>query len=58
MRSAGGRLRVTGVVMDKISMAPTGRRAFADRLQGRGGTLESLMVKLREKFAGVDGTSS
>lgn len=58
MRLAGGRLVVTDVVIDKISMALTEKRAFADWLQERGGTLEGLKGKLREKIARVDGTSS
>lgn len=58
MRLAGGRLVVTDVVIDKISMALTEKRAFADWLQERGGTLEGLMGKLREKIARVDGRSS
>jgi ABC-type transporter MlaC component len=58
MRMVGGRLVVTDVVIDKISMALTERRAFADWLHERGGTLEGLMGKLREKIARVNARSS
>jgi ABC-type transporter MlaC component len=49
---------VTDVVIDKISMALTEKRAFADWLHERGGTLEGLMGKLREKIARVNAKSS
>jgi ABC-type transporter MlaC component len=58
MRVIGGRLVVTDVVIDKISMALTEKRAFADWLHERGGTLEGLMGKLREKIAQVNARSS
>jgi ABC-type transporter MlaC component len=58
MRQVGGRLVVTDVVIDKISMALTEKRAFADWLHERGGTLEGLMGKLREKIARVNARSS
>jgi phospholipid transport system substrate-binding protein len=58
MRMVGGRLVVTDVVIDKISMALTEKRAFADWLHERGGTLEGLMGKLREKIARVNARSS
>jgi phospholipid transport system substrate-binding protein len=58
MQFAGDRLVVTDVVIDKISMALTEKRAFTEWLQERGGTLEGLMGKLREKITRVDGTSS
>jgi phospholipid transport system substrate-binding protein len=58
MRLVGGRLMVTDVVIDKISMALTEKRAFADWLHERGGTLEGLMGKLREKIARVNAKSS
>jgi ABC-type transporter MlaC component len=57
MRQVGGRLVVTDVVIDKISMALTEKRAFADWLHERGGTLEGLMGKLREKIARVNARS-
>jgi len=58
MRLIDGRLMVTDVVIDKISMALTERRAFADWLHERGGTLEGLMGKLRERIARINGRSS
>jgi ABC-type transporter MlaC component len=58
MRMIGGRLVVTDVVIDKISMALTEKRAFADWLHERGGTLDGLMGKLREKIARVNARSS
>jgi ABC-type transporter MlaC component len=58
MRVIGGRLMVTDVVIDKISMALTEKRAFADWMHERGGTLEGLMGKLREKIARVNAKSS
>jgi ABC-type transporter MlaC component len=58
MRLVGGRLMVTDVVIDKISLALTEKRAFADWLHERGGTLEGLMGKLREKIARVNAKSS
>jgi len=51
MRPNGGRLRVSDVVIDKISMALTEKRAFAEWLQEKGGTLEGLTGKLKEKIA-------
>jgi phospholipid transport system substrate-binding protein len=58
MRVIGGRLMVTDVVIDKISMALTEKRAFADWMHERGGTLEGLMGKLREKIARVNAKST
>lgn len=55
LHMVGGRLLVTDVVIDKISMALTEKRAFTNWIQERGGTLEGLMGKLREKIASVDG---
>jgi ABC-type transporter MlaC component len=52
--SAGGRLVVSDVVIDKISMALTEKRYFADWLKEKGGTLEGLTQKLKEKIAAVD----
>jgi ABC-type transporter MlaC component len=52
---AAGRLVVSDVVIDKISMALTEKRAFADWLKEKGGTLEGLTAKLKEKIAAVDG---
>jgi hypothetical protein len=46
------------VVIDKISMALTEKRAFAEWLHERGGTLEGLMGKLREQIARINGRSS
>jgi ABC-type transporter MlaC component len=54
LSSAGGRLVVSDVVIDKISMALTEKRAFADWLREKGGTLEGLTQKLKEKIAAVD----
>ncbi len=51
---AGERFVVSDVVIDKISMALTEKRAFADWLREKGGTLEGLTAKLREKIAAVD----
>ncbi len=51
---AGGRFVVSDVVIDKISMALTEKRAFTDWLQEKGGTLEGLTRKLKEKIADVD----
>jgi ABC-type transporter MlaC component len=58
MRLIDGRLMVTDVVIDKISMALTEKRAFAEWLHERGGTLEGLMGKLREQIARINGRSS
>ncbi len=54
LSNAGGRLVVSDVVIDKISMALTEKRAFADWLQEKGGTLEGLTAKLQEKIAAVN----
>ena len=54
MRMIGGRLMVTDVVIDKISMALTEKRAFTDWLKEKGGTLEGLTQKLQEKIAAVE----
>ena len=54
MSNAAGRWIVSDVVIDKISMALTEKRAFADWLKEKGGTLEGLTEKLKEKIAGVD----
>lgn len=51
---AGGKLVVSDVVIDKISMALTEKRAFTDWLKEKGGTLEGLTQKLQEKIAAVD----
>lgn len=51
---AAGRLVVSDVVIDKISMALTEKRYFTEWVQERGGTLEGLTAKLKEKIAGVD----
>ena len=42
------------VVIDKISMVLTEKRAFADWLKEGGGTLDGLTAKLREKIAEID----
>jgi ABC-type transporter MlaC component len=57
LSNAGGRLVVSDVVIDKISMALTEKRAFADWLREKGGTLEGLTQKLKEKIAAVDQAS-
>lgn len=54
LRPVGSRLLVSDVVIDKISMALTEKRAFADWLHEKGGTLAGLTAKLREKIAAVD----
>lgn len=54
LSSVGGRLVVSDVVIDKISMALTEKRAFSDWLKEKGGTLEGLTQKLKEKIAAVD----
>ena len=54
LRMVGERLRVADVVIDKISMALTEKRAFADWVQEKGGTLDGLTAKLREKIADID----
>jgi ABC-type transporter MlaC component len=54
---ASGRFVVSDVVIDKISMALTEKRAFTDWLQEKGGTLEGLTQKLKEKIADVDKAS-
>jgi ABC-type transporter MlaC component len=51
---AAGRFVVSDVVIDKISMALTEKRAFTDWLQKKGGSLEGLTRKLKEKIADVD----
>lgn len=51
---AAGRFVVSDVVIDKISMALTEKRAFTDWIQEKGGTLEGLTQKLKEKIAAVD----
>lgn len=48
---ADGRLLVRDVVIDKISLALTERRAFAAWLKDRDGTVKSLIGVLREKIA-------
>ena len=54
LRQVGGRLLVTDVVIDKISMALTEKRAFTDWLREKGGSLAGLTQKLQEKIAAVD----
>jgi ABC-type transporter MlaC component len=54
MSNAAGRWIASDVVIDKISMALTEKRAFADWLKEKGGTLEGLTQKLKEKIAAVD----
>jgi ABC-type transporter MlaC component len=54
MSNASGRWTVSDVVIDKISMALTEKRAFTDWLREKGGTLEGLTEKLKEKISGVD----
>jgi ABC-type transporter MlaC component len=54
LSNGGGRLVVSDVVIDKISMALTEKRAFTDWLREKGGTLEGLTQKLKEKIAAVD----
>jgi ABC-type transporter MlaC component len=54
MSNASGRWTVSDVVIDKISMALTEKRAFTGWLSEKGGTLEGLTQKLKEKIAGVD----
>lgn len=54
LRAVNGRMLVTDVVIDKISMALTERRAFADWIQENGGTLEGLTAKLKQKIAEID----
>jgi len=49
----GGELKVRDVVVDKISMVLTARRAFSQWLAERGGTLDGLVGKLREEIATV-----
>jgi ABC-type transporter MlaC component len=46
-----GRLLVRDVVLDKISLALTERRAFASWLRDAGGTIEGLIAILRQKIA-------
>lgn len=50
----GGQLKVRDVVVDKISMALAQKRTITDWLRERGGTLEGLMGKLREKTTEVE----
>ena len=45
----GYRLLVRDVIIDKISMALTERRAFADWMPESGNTLEGLVALLRKK---------
>ena len=54
LHKVGDRLLVSDVVIDKISMALTEKRAFTDWLHDRGSTLEGLTAKLREKIADID----
>jgi ABC-type transporter MlaC component len=54
LHAVGGRLLVSDVVIDKISMALTEKRAFAEWLREKGGTLAGLTQKLKEKAAAVD----
>lgn len=54
LHRVGGRLLVSDVVIDKISMGMTEKRAFAEWLQERGGTLDGLLAKLREKIVAVE----
>ncbi|HEY7608473.1 MAG TPA: ABC transporter substrate-binding protein [Alphaproteobacteria bacterium] len=54
LHPVSGKLRVSDVVIDKISMALTEKRAFADWLKEKGGTLEGLTAKLKEKIAAAD----
>lgn len=54
LHRVGGRLVVSDVVIDKISMALVEKRAFADWLRERGGTLADLTAKLREKAAAIE----
>jgi ABC-type transporter MlaC component len=52
--AAGDRLLVSDVVVDKISMALTEKRAFSDWLKARGDKLPGLTSKLQEKIAQID----
>lgn len=54
LSNAAGKFVVSDVVIDKISMALTEKRAFTDWLREKGGTLEGLTQKLKEKIAAVD----
>jgi len=54
LHAVGGRLLVSDVVIDKISMALTEKRAFAGWLRDNDGALPGLTAKLREKIAAVD----
>ncbi|MCW5774695.1 MAG: ABC transporter substrate-binding protein [Rhodospirillaceae bacterium] len=54
LHHVGSRLLVSDVVIDKISMALTEKRAFADWLEDKGGTLDGLTAKLREKIAAIE----
>ena len=54
LSNGAGRMVVSDVVIDKISMALTEKRAFTDWLHEKGGTLEGLTAKLKEKIAEVD----
>lgn len=54
LHMVGGRLMVSDVVIDNISMALTEKRAFAEWLREKGGTLAGLTQKLREKAAEID----
>jgi phospholipid transport system substrate-binding protein len=54
LHPVSGRLMVSDVVIDKISMGLTEKRAFAEWLREKGGTLAGLTQKLKEKAAEVD----
>lgn len=54
LRPIGGRLLVSDVIIDKISMGLTEKRAFTDWLREKGGTLAGLTQKLKEKIAEVE----
>ena len=54
LSNGAGRMVVSDVVIDKISMALTEKRAFTDWLREGGGTLDGLTAKLREKAADID----
>lgn len=54
LHHVGSKLLVSDVVIDKISMALTERRAFADWVKEKGGTLAGLTAKLREKVAEIE----
>ena len=54
LRQVNGRLLVSDVIIDKISMGLTEKRAFTDWLREKGGTLAGLTQKLKEKIAEVE----